>query len=220
MSDYIPAGDADLVQFATNFLTTASANLVALGVSADQVADVQDSADAFSSALTAHVNAQTAARAATQTKNTTRETLVQKIRMHAQQFQARPNVSDALRADLGITIPASNQTSVGAPTTRPVVSIQTGNRLQHVVNFQDEMTPTSRAKPAGVLGCEIYRFVGTVPPTSNDQYSFLSLDTATPFVANFNEADGGKTAYYIARWTNRAGDKGAWSAVASATIVA
>jgi hypothetical protein len=218
--DYIPASDAELIQFAANFASTLAPIVEDVGLVAEDATNLTNQKNVFQLMLTNHVNAQTAARAATQTKNTKREELVESIRSIARRIQAHPGLTDAHRGDLGITIPSSNQTSVGAPTTRPVLSIQTGNRLQHVINFQDEMTPTSRAKPAGVLGCEIFRHVGTNPPTSNDQYQFLSLDTATPFIANFSESDGGKTAYYIARWTNRAGDKGSWSAVASATIVA
>lgn len=220
MADFIPASDADLITWATNFSTTVDDNLTATGILTAEQEAFAALVTAFQTALTNHAAMQTSAQAATQTKNTARAALVDAARSMARRIQAKPDVTDALRADLGITIPSSNQTAVGAPTTRPVLSVQTGNRLQHVINFQDETTPTSRAKPAGVLGCEIYRYVGTTAPTSNDQYSFLSLDTATPFIANFSESDGGKTAYYLGRWTNRAGDKGSWSAVASATIVA
>ena len=220
MADYIPASDADLLQFTNNFQSTLASIEEVVLQTEGPAGEVGELKNAFATALTNHVNAQTAAQAATQTKNQARADLVEKLRAVTRRVQASGHVTDAHRADLGITIAASNQTSVGAPTTRPVLSVNTSQRLQHIVNFQDETTPTSRAKPAGVLGCEIFVFVGTQPPASVDQYRFLTVDTATPHIVNFSENDGGKTAYYIARWTNRAGDKGSWSAVSSATIVA
>lgn len=219
MADFIPTSDADLLQFAANFSATLSPLAVSLGLTADDNLTIADARDIFSSALAAHNDKQTAARAATQTKDAARADLVAILRSYAKRLQASPTTTDAHRADLGITIAKSNQTSVGAPTSAPVLAIATGNRLQHVVSFQDEMTPTSRAKPAGVLGCEIYRAIGIVPPASPEDYSFLTMDTATPHVVAFNEADAGKKAFYIARWANRAGQTGAWSSVASATIV-
>ena len=36
------------------------------------------------------------------------------------------------------------------------MTVECGQRLQHTIAFTDEATPTRKAKPAGVLGAEIW----------------------------------------------------------------
>lgn len=48
---------------------------------------------------------------------------------------------------------------------------------------------------------------------------FLGLDTATPYLASYGQEDGGKTAYYRARWVGTRGQLGPWSEVVEATVV-
>ncbi len=48
--------------------------------------------------------------------------------------------------------------------------------------------------------------------------TFLGVDTRTPYLASFDGADAGKTAYYMLRWVSTTGEKGPWSETATATI--
>ena len=49
--------------------------------------------------------------------------------------------------------------------------------------------------------------------------TFLALDTATPYLAEYASADAGKTAYYMLRWVSTRDEKGPWSETVEATIV-
>jgi hypothetical protein len=81
---------------------------------------------------------------------------------------------------------------------------------------------------AGVLGAKIWGCVGWAsrprscdpPPTGASELSFLSVDTRTPYVADYPGEDAGKTAHYMLRWVSTSGEKGPWSETASATIAA
>ena len=47
--------------------------------------------------------------------------------------------------------------------------------------------------------CEIWVKVtaaGEVAPASADELSFVTLDTVSPYIAEYDGADGGKTAHY------------------------
>ncbi len=68
------------------------------------------------------------------------------------------------------------------------------------------------------MSAENWVKVGDPPPTDPSELSFLSVDTRTPYVANFSGADGGQTAHYMLRWVSTGGEKGPWSETASATI--
>lgn len=219
MADYLPGPDTNYQAWVTNFVTYANANLAALGLVAADMTPVTTAQTAFNSGLSGHVTAKAAAMAAKQNKDDTRRTLTGAIRPLVRRLQASTSVSDAEKAALGITV-ASGGGSIPAPTTRPVVSINLGQRLQHTLNFADETTPTRRAKPHGVIGVEVWAKVGTTSPANESELTYRGIDSSTPAVLNFTSADGNKTAYYWTRWVTGTGEFGPWSEQVSATIAA
>ena len=98
---------------------------------------------------------------------------------------------------------------------------------RHTIEFSDENTPTRKAKPAGVMGAEFFR-AATVrkrfpcgdgpPPVDPGELTFLAVDTRTPYMTEFDGADGNKMAHYMLRWLNSKGQAGPWSQTVSATI--
>ena len=219
MADYIPGPDANYQAWVTNFVTYANANLAALGLVAADMTPVTTAQTAFNTGFAAHVAAVAAAKAAKQTKDENRAALTAAIRPLVRRLQASTVVSDAEKAALGITV-AATPSPIGAPTTAPMVSIECGNRLQHTLRFVDSATPTKKAKPAGVLGVEIWNKVGTTPPTGEGDLKFVAIDTDAPYVLNFAAEDGTKNAYYWLRWVSPTGERGPWSEQAQATIAA
>ncbi len=219
MADYIPAPDGDFDTWQTNFLAYATANAAALGL--DPLVDIPPLTAAqgtWSTDFGANASAQAAAQAARQTKDAARDAYVGLIRPLVVRLQASPEVDDAERAALGITVPDRIPTPVGIPTTRPVVKVDTSQRLRHVISFADEATPTRTAKPAGVRGVQIWVKVGDPTPVDPSELTYLATDTRTPYTTSFPGADGGKTAHYMLRWENTRGEPGPWSETASATI--
>ncbi len=91
-------------------------------------------------------------------------------------------------------------------------------KLKHTIYFRDSATPDSTRKPAGMLGAEIWRFVGTSAPASADEYDYLATDTASPYVVFYDGADGGKKVFYQLRWVSKSGEEGEWSEMVEATI--
>lgn len=219
MADYLPGPDADYQAWVTNFVTYANANLAALGLVAADMTPITTNQTLFNTGFAAHIAAKAAAQAAKQSKDEARGGLTAAIRPLVRRLQASSVVSDAEKASLGITV-AQTPTPIGPPTTAPICSIECGARLQHTLRFVDETTPTRKAKPAGVLGCEIWSKVGDAPPADESDLRFVAVDTSAPFVLNFNAADGGKTAYYWLRWVSPTGERGPWGEQSQATIAA
>lgn len=220
MADYIPAPDADFHAWQLNFVSYASANLAALGLVAGDLTPVTTAQSTWGTAYPAHVSAQGNAQGATQTKKNARDAYVAALRPLVKRLQASAAVDAAEKANLGITVPDTEPTPTGPPTTRPLGKVDCGERLQHTIAFMDETTPTSKSKPAGVLGAEIWVKIGSPAPVDPAELAFLALDTKTPYVTEFAGADGGKMAHYMLRWINAKGDKGPWSETVSATITA
>ncbi len=218
-ADYIPGADGAFDAWQSNFVTYATANAAALGL--DPLVDIPPVATAqtaWSTDYGANTAAQAAAQAARQAKSAASSAFEGVVRPLVGRLQASADVDDTERAALGITVPDTKPTPVGPPTTRPVVTVDTSQRLQHTIAFADETTLTSRAKPAGVRGAQIWVKIGDPPPTDPNELTFLATDTRTPYVTDFDGADANKVAHYMLRWESTRGDVGPWSETASATI--
>jgi hypothetical protein len=224
MPDYIPGSDTEFLAWATNFVTYATAHLAELGITPGDMIPISSGQTDFDTKLSGNVTAQQAAQSARQAKDTSRDTLESAIRQLVRRLQASSDVDDAERAGLGITVPDTiRTTAAGGIDTRPIGMVDTSQRLRHEIRFVDEATPTSRAKPAGVMGCEIWVKVaptGDPAPADPDELSFVAMDTASPYIVEYDGADGGKTAHYMLRWVKTSGEKGPWSETVSATITA
>lgn len=223
MADYIPGSDTGFQAWVANFVTYAIAHLAELGIGGPDVLPISAARTDFDTEMADNVSAQQAAQSARQAKDASRDTLESLIRQLVRQLQASGDVDDAERAALGITIRDTILTAAGGINTRPIGAVNTSQRLRHEIRFSDEATPTSRAKPAGVMGCEIWVKVaaqGEAPPADPDELSFVVMDTASPYIVEFDGADGGKTAHYMLRWVKTGGEKGPWSETISATITA
>ncbi len=219
MPDYIPSADGAFDAWQINFVAYATANAVALGL--DPLGDIPPLTAAqgvWTPDYAANTAAQAAAQAARQAKVAARDSFESVIRPLVGVLQASAEVDDAERAALGITVPDTTPTPVGPPTSRPVVTVDTAQRLQHTIAFGDELTPTSRAKPDGVRGAQIWVKIGDPAPSDPNELTYLATDTRTPYVADFAGADANKVAHYMLRWESTRGETGPWSETASATI--
>ena len=180
MADYIPSSDADFDAWTRNFVDNVVANAAALGLSPAQVTSLQSGQADWGVKYPASNAAQAAVNSAVQAKNDSRSGYEGMIRALANIMQSSPQVTDAQRQSLGLNVRSTTRTAAAAPTSRPVATIDTSQRLRHTINFVDELTPTSRAKPDGAQGCEIWMKVGDPAPAGPKDVHYLALDTRTP----------------------------------------
>jgi len=217
-TDYIPDSDADFDAWLQNFVTYVTANAASLGVSANEVTALQDVKDGWDAKYPASKTANAAAQSARQAKDDSRQRGEDRIRPMVGKMQANVQITDAQRLAMDITVRSTTRTPVGPPTTKPIATVDTSQRLRHTISFVDELTPTSRAKPDGVQGCEIWTKIGNPAPAGPDDVKYLALDTRSPYLTEFDAADAGKTAYYLLRWLSTRSEAGPWSQTVSGTI--
>jgi len=220
MADFIPGADNDFEPWQTNFVTYAQAHPQDLGLTPEQLATLTTGQTDWQNAYNTHLQAQTTAQSAHQQKDDIRSTFEQLVRTLARQLQSNPTVTNSQRVALGLTVSTGTRTATSIPTTRPLATLSNPGAYRHTINFVDESTPTRRAKPDGVMGAEIWVKVGDPAPKSPSELTFLGLDTQTPYIAEFEATDSGKTAYYQLRWVNRKGEQGPWSTLTSGMIIA
>ena len=192
MPDYIPQADTAFDAWQTNFVAYVTANLAGLGLAPADIAALTGLQTTWNAKLPAHVTAAAAAEAARQGKDNARGTFETEIRRLVRVLQASAAVDDAERQAMGITVPDATPTPVGPPVTRPVVKVDTSQRLRHTIHFADESTPTSKAKPAGVRGAQVWMKVGDPAPADASECVYVATDTRTPHTIDFDGADGKK----------------------------
>lgn len=219
--DFIPRPDNDFDQWEKNLITYVTGHTAALGLVAADLTAVQNEAESWSGDYFGHQTAQLAAGAARQKKDDTRDRFETALRNLVRKVQASSLVTDDQRRAMGITVRDSTPTANTAATlsaTRPIGVVDTSMRLRHEIKFFDESTPTSKAKPKGVMGCEILVKIDGTPPLDVSECQMIALDTASPYVAEYGGEQAGKTAYYMFRWVNTRGEKGPVSGTVAATI--
>ena len=224
MADYIPCTDSAFQMWANNFMDYANDHLADLGLTAVDLAGLSNMQADYNASMMAHITARQAAQSACQAKDGSRKEFKSALRHLVRQLQVADAVDDPEREALGITVADCVRTANTAEIiTRPIGVVDTSQRLRHKIRFADESTPTRRAKPAGIMGCEIWVKVlptGEAPPIGADELSFVFMDTASPHTVQHDDVDGGKMAHYMLRWVKRGGGKGPWSETISATITA
>ena len=60
--------------------------------------------------------------------------------------------------------------------------------------------------------------VGQPTPTDPAPFTFVALDTRTPYTLDFAGTNGGEDVNCLLRWVNPTGEKGPWRETATATI--
>ena len=166
------------------------------------------------------ITARDAARAAVEAKDEARAGIEDTARETIRRIQADGRVTDAARRDAGLPVHKTTRTPLAPPTTAPRGQVIDTDRLEHTVTVYDSKTPTKKAKPHGVVGCEVFLCIADTAPTDPAAYTFKGVWTRSPERVAFKAEDAGKIANYLFRWLNSKGQTGPWSEATSATIPA
>jgi len=220
MSDYMPRTDAGFNTWQNEVATEAETNAIAWGIPADVITDLKGYKSIWDTAYAKAENKQNRTSADVTAKNDASTSYQKFLRLFVTQWlSVNPKVSDADRTRMGITIHTNSRTSIPAPETSPIGTVDFSVRLQHTISYYDQDSAHSNAKPEGVLGCEIYAKVDGDAPITVDEMKFLGTCSASPYVVKYDATKTGKIAYYWLRWVNRKGETGPWSTVVSGMIV-
>lgn len=221
--DFIPKPDGDFNAWLREFNAKVFAFYNAHGLDTDQLLPLQAAVTGWNTVYPAHIAAQAAARAATQTKDSSRARVESLARPIVAYVQALAITTNADRATMGLALRTRARVKGGAPTTAPIALVKEGGRLTHELRLVDSATPTRRARPKGIARAEVFVALApplSPPPSDLDEYRYVGSVTDGTTTLTFKPDQGGLQAHYIARWISTQGERGGWSETASATIAA
>lgn len=217
---YIPPKDADFNNWLLNFSTLLSANPPLYGLTSTDAANVATVTTAWTAAYTPVTSPSTKTAMAVSAKNTAKINALSTVRPYAQQISLNAGVASGDKTAIGVNPRTSTPTPVTAPTTNPVLTLQSCSNLSAYVRFRDSAAAVSvKAKPYGVLQLQLAGATSPTVVTDPTSLPLKATPTKSPFVLTFSSADIGKQFYCAGRWVTRSGLTGPWSPIISFTVV-
>lgn len=221
MADYIEDSDSLFNIQQGVIIQECKANATAWGIPATELTILGTKQTSWNTSYAAASNVNVRSHVDVVAKDDARSALEEVIRTFVNQWIANnPKVTNSQREKMGLTVKSETRTPVAVPKTFPVATVDFSTRLQHKVAFRDSATPSSKAKPAGAHGCEIWAKIGKEAPKSESDLHYLGTCTATPFLNTFDGEEAGETVHYWLRWVNTKGERGPWSTPVNAMVVA
>ncbi|MDR1122308.1 MAG: hypothetical protein LBM08_15540 [Dysgonamonadaceae bacterium] len=215
--DYLPRKSAELVAWSANFAEQVSLNAGRWEIPGNEVSDLQTATANFS-ALHAKADSPMRTPVVIAQKDEACDLLCSRIRAMVSFRLQNPVITNDQRIALGLHIHDKRPTSLPMPTKRPLISARVVDVRRVAIDFQDQDSPKSKAKPYGVIGGVIRFAVLDTPPADPDVLSRSVLATRTPHVFEFTEEERGRTVYFVICWENEKGQQGPWSEIISAII--
>lgn len=215
--DYLPAREAEFSLWVQNYLLKMDALAVTLGLTAADVAELDVAVTTWTLRYGEFRAGRDATRAAQLSKNTAKVALKAMVRRQVKRLQASPAITDARRAELGVTVPSPVRSPVAPPPETPSLRLYFGDRgrirLRYGPNPDNE---NANGLPGGVYGVVIECAEGGMP-TSEAGWSHLATRPAGPYVHAVETATP-KAFAYRCRYVNRKGEAGPWSAAMVGTV--
>lgn len=216
---YIPPRDTDFNSWLANFSTRITATPMLYGLSPADAVNIAAVTAAWDAAYLLVTSPTTKTAAAVGAKNAQKVSTLAVVRVYAQQISLNPGVASGDKIGLGLNPRTSTPTPVTPPDSVPVLLVQAAGNLTVTLRYRDSAaSPSVKSKPYGVLLCELRAGVSTVAPVGPLAIPFFSCQSKSPFIVPFAEADGGKQAYFAARWRCRNGGVSEFGPVISFTV--
>ena len=204
---YLPVRESELLDWALDFSALTSAAPADFGLSLEQGAMIAAAVGAFDTAYETAKNRDTRTPVAIESKNTAKREMIRVVRSMVRLIQAWPEITDAKRSMLGITVPDPTPTSVPVPAMPPVLTVVAVMGRVIKVNLRgredDGSVSDRRGRPAGVRGASVYFAAGEDYPQDISGWSFKGSVSATTFTVSIPDSvPAGSKVFLTAQWFN------------------
>lgn len=216
--------DALLATWLLNFSTLISAAPATYGLEAGDAAAIATASSDFNDALTIATDPSTRTPAAIAAKDNAKTAALVVVRPYALSISLSPAVTDEDKTAVGATVRKLVPTPIPAPSALPLVSLVSAIPGQALLKIVSADTPTTKAKPFGAVGVQIFASVGTAAATDPEQLKFVQQSSKLPARVDFDSADKGKICSLAARYVTKGGNGGVskvgpWSEIVTFNVI-
>ena len=188
---YIPQSEADKLFWLQNLSTKLPTYGASLGLAPAEMADLSAKTVTATSSKTSADAAQAEARGAVQTKRLTIADAEQFARSLVSRIQPHPSMTDAIRAELLITIrdtdPTPTSDDVIMTIEPPLVRLDWSVRRQVTIHWgPNPGDERSNGRPEGTVGAMLEWARGGIP-TNESSWSPIEIDTDSPYIHVLSE---------------------------------
>ncbi|MFH0888856.1 MAG: hypothetical protein V1871_06575 [Planctomycetota bacterium] len=214
--DFMPRVDAQFDEWLRNFSTNISAIATPLGIAPALITAVTTAFTNWQTAYVAHQTAQNAAESAAENKDAVRDAGKDAIRAVVGMIQKHPDLTDAQRETLGITVPDREPTPIPPDyvlnLAPPNLILDWKQRGQVTIHFGVNPANEKRnAKPADIAGARISYRIESGP------WTFVADDTNSPYIHNLAITEP-TNVEYRAQWFDKKIRTGPYSETAKCTV--
>lgn len=187
MADYIPAEINAFVAWLHNFAVEIQIYGPTLDATVTETNQFMQDTGRFTGEVVDVETARNAYRAAVATRDDDRHDAIEpRLRQFVQRIQHAPGMTDAIRRDLGITVPDDTPTpeSGGAieDVGPPLLVVDIGQPKRATIKFgKNPLNGRENALPPGMRGCRIWYYQGSGPPPQESDWQFLDDDNRSPY---------------------------------------
>ena len=216
---YIPSRDSKLDLWANNFQTLIAANPALYGLMAADAVIITAAYDALARSVLARHVAEHENRDDRQRQKHARVTMLGIIRPYAINISLNAGVASGDKTASGSTpgpaLPARSHRRRPTPC-----STCRAQYLSAYVRYRDSAaTPSVKAKPYGVVQCQIFGKSSAAAITDPTTLPLLTTATKSPVVLNLSGQTVGQQLYLAARWVLKTGGFSPWSPIINFTVV-
>ena len=215
MADYIPSGEAAKLRWMWHFMEwltyDGGVHGFAHGFTAVEICDLATTVLQAKLAADNAVEKQATARAAVVVKREAIARAVRLARNDVRRLQADPDMTDADRANAGITVADTTATPLSAAAVHalatPDCDLDFSKRHQVLVHVGfNPHNERENGHPAGTIGCMLQCHRGGVPEHEDDWVT-LGIVSHSPYIHSVHE-DAPTTYAYRACWIGKKMDLG------------
>lgn len=219
----IPLKDDLLREWGSNFTTRITDSGGDYAVSAAQALECTNAFSAYQTAQTNLANARAAgsrSEVMTELRNQSKSNFLAIARSLYGMIQSNREVSNDLKIAAGVHVPDRQPTPIPVPATRPAVAVKsiTGRTVRYTI--RESSDATSRRKPPGAVGANVFSFVGETPPLDASGYKFEGNATRDVFEVTVPPSTEGATVWVVACWYTERGETSIPSLPIGANIAA
>jgi hypothetical protein len=217
-NDYLPNADQTFLEWVIEFLKYLMSRVTKFKFPQEDYDLLEQEKNVYAQKLEVSRESATRTPVNIREKNTAKKVLKTHVRHSVNEHLMYNHLlTDGDRKLLGLPIHDTKPTPAPEPKDIPVCNIDTAGHQQHAVSVWPG-SATGRAKPARVIGFEVWNKMGGTIPTDDSEWTYVNFSSRTPMRIRYPQSERGKMVYYRIRWVSTRNQPGLWSEIYSAII--